>query len=360
MKGRGRRTRGWLTAHQERRIGTAGPELQICRPTSPPLSGMPRSFKRAVTAVGSCNGWPCVRRGGRWPLPSRGCSCAADQVVEQLLDRHPRKPITFTTVDVYAAPLKAGGQHTTPKFENSEAAFDELRYPLETGEIEIVGTPFFRVGDLQGSSRLEMGNQQTIFYTEISSLVPFNDHGELCLIPRDWRAAHGSARTNLRGYRNVLVRSAALVRAFPEERTQLAHVPSDAVVPPPSLESTTVDTLEQSSPDADQSHQTGPATPSRERRLPEAKIESAPEPTKPAEPESLKPKATPTPKSPQSERAARYIKKNFPNRTDGITTKAIHDKLTNDTELQAELKTLGNRAVPSPTVIDRVLGRRKK
>ena len=134
------------------------------------------------------------------------------QVVEQLLDRHPRKPITFTTVATYAAALKAGGQHTTPKFENSEAAFRELRHHLETGEIEIVGTPFVRVGDREGS-RLEMGNQQTIFYTEISSLVPFNDHGDLCLIPRDWRAAHGSARTNLRGYRNVLVRSAALVRA---------------------------------------------------------------------------------------------------------------------------------------------------
>ena len=153
-------------------------------------------------------------------------------VVEQLLDRHPRKPITFTTVATYAAALKAGGQHTTPGFENSEAAFRELRHPLETGEIEIVGTPFVRVGDREGSSRLEMGNQQTIFYSEISSLVPYNDHGDLCLIPRDWRAAHGSARTNLRGYRNVLVRSAALVRAFPEERTQLAHVPSDAVVRP--------------------------------------------------------------------------------------------------------------------------------
>jgi hypothetical protein len=249
-------------------------------------------------------------------------------VVEQLLDRHPRKPITFTTVDVYAAPLKAGGQHATPGLKNSEAAFRELRYPLETGKIEIVGTPFVRVSDLQGSSsRLEMGSQQTIFYTEISSLVPYNDHGELCLIPRDWHAAHGSTRTNLRGYRNVLVLSAALVRAFPEERTLLAHVPSDAVVSPPPPESIPVDTLNQ---------------------------------TRPAEPESLKPKATPTPKGPQSERAARYIKKNFPNRTDGITTKAIHDKLTNDTELQAELKTLGNRAVPSPTVIDRVLGRRIK
>ena len=96
-------------------------------------------------------------------------------VVEQLLDHHPRKPITFTNVATCAAVLKAGGQHITPKFENSEAAFRELRHPLETGEIEIVGTPFVRVRDREGSSRLKMGNQQTIFYSEISSLVPYND-----------------------------------------------------------------------------------------------------------------------------------------------------------------------------------------
>jgi hypothetical protein len=183
-------------------------------------------------------------------------------VVEQLLDRHPRKPITFTTVDVCAAPLKAGGQHATPGLENSEAAFRELRYPLETGKIEIVGTPFVRVSDRQGSSRLERGTQQTIFYTEISSLVPFVDHGDLCLIPRDWHAAHGSARTHLRGYRDVLVGSAALVRAFPEE----SHVPPDAVVRPASLESATVDILEQSSPGAGQSRKSGSLTPARKRR----------------------------------------------------------------------------------------------
>ena len=189
----------------------------------------------------------------------------SQRVVEQLLDRHPRKPITFTTVDIYAADLKASGQHTTPKFENSEAAFGELRHHLETGEIEIVGTPFVRVGDRE-SSRLEMGNQQTIFYTEISSLVPYDDHGDLCLIPRDWRTAHGSARTNLRGYRNVLVRSAALVGHFPEEKTQLAHVPSDAVVAPLRLEHIAVDTPNQSAPSADPSHQTARATPLRKRR----------------------------------------------------------------------------------------------
>ena len=179
-------------------------------------------------------------------------------VVEQLLERHPRKPITFTTVATCAAALKAGGQHTTPRLENSEAAFRELRHPLETGEIEIAGTPFVRVSDREGSSRLEMGNQQTIFYSEISSLVPYNDLGDLCLIPRDWRAAHGSSRTNLRGYRNVVVRSAALVRAFPEEITQLAHVPSDAIVRPLCLENIAVETPNQSAPSADPSTGTSP------------------------------------------------------------------------------------------------------
>jgi hypothetical protein len=185
------------------------------------------------------------------------------QVVEQLLDRHPRKPVTFTTVATYAAALKARGQHTTPDVEDTEAAFRELRHHLETGEIEIVGTPFVRVSDLQGSSRLEMGNQQNIFYTETGSVVPYNDHEELCLIPRDWRAAHGSARTNLRGYRNPLVRSATLVRAFPEERTQLAHV-ADVGLHPAFLENITI--VEQSSPDADQSGKTGSASPPQKRR----------------------------------------------------------------------------------------------
>jgi hypothetical protein len=63
--------------------------------------------------------------------------------------------------------------------------------------------------------------------------------------------------------------------------------------------------------------------------------------------------------SPQTERAKRYIAKNFPDGTDGITTKAIHKKLTKDEELKDELKQLGTWDVPSPTAINRALGRRK-
>jgi hypothetical protein len=93
--------------------------------------------------------------------------------------------------------------------------------------------------------------------------------------------------------------------------------------------------------------------------LPEPERVEALEPTRPAEPKLLEPKARPTPESPQSERAKRYIKKNFPGGTKGITTAAIRRKLTKDKDLQAELeKENGPWGVPSATTINRVIGRR--
>jgi hypothetical protein len=86
--------------------------------------------------------------------------------------------------------------------------------------------------------------------------------------------------------------------------------------------------------------------------------------TKPAERELLEPKARSTSTAvskktgPQSERAERYIKKNFPGGTEGITTAKLREKLAQDEDLQAELKERG-RELFSATVINRVLGRRK-
>ena len=51
-----------------------------------------------------------------------------------------------------------------------------------------------------------------------------------------------------------------------------------------------------------------------------------PEPTRPAEPALLKPAAKPTPESPQSKRAWRYIKKHYPDGTEGVSTPAICQK----------------------------------
>jgi hypothetical protein len=100
-------------------------------------------------------------------------------------------------------------------------------------------------------------------------------------------------------------------------------------------------------------------------KLVEGELEcgEAPEPTRSAEPELLEPKAMRTPPAaskethPQSERAARYIQKHFPKGPGETTTAAIYEKLANDKDLKAEL---GGRAVPSTTVINRVLGRRKR
>ena len=78
----------------------------------------PSDRNETVTAVATCNGWleEC------WPLQSRVRSCER-RVVEQLVDRHSRKPIT---IDAYAAVL-----------------WQAVRHDLETNEIEIVGMPLF-------------------------------------------------------------------------------------------------------------------------------------------------------------------------------------------------------------------------
>ena len=45
----------------------------------------------------------------------------------------------------------------------------------------------------------------------------------------------------------------------------------------------------------------------------------------------------------------RYIDKNYPNGTDGISTAVIHRKLAKDQELEAELKEDGSWKLPSPS-----------
>jgi hypothetical protein len=143
-------------------------------------------------------------------------------VVEQFLELHSYKPITF--VDTFAAFWKVGGGQP-PQFANSKAAFRALEHRWQTDEIKIAGTYFVREG-----GELKMGKQQTIPYAERSSLRYFDDHEAPCLIPRDRRAAHGSSpRINLWGYRNVVSLSATLVRAFPEAQSE--HIAPDAVVP---------------------------------------------------------------------------------------------------------------------------------
>ncbi|MET4037412.1 hypothetical protein ABIB94_007154 [Bradyrhizobium sp. JR7.2] len=86
--------------------------------------------------------------------------------------------------------------------------------------------------------------------------------------------------------------------------------------------------------------------------------------TEPAEQDLLEPMARSTSTAmskktrPQSERAERYIKKNFPGGTEGITTARIREVLGEDQDLKVELREL-RRGLASAAVINRVLGRRK-
>jgi hypothetical protein len=94
---------------------------------------------------------------------------------------------------------------------------------------------------------------------------------------------------------------------------------------------------------------------------PRERVEELGQTKPPAEPELLEPKATPTPESHQWKRAERYIKKHYPDGTDGVPPSVIHRKLKKDKDLQAELEKEGGPwDVPSPATINRVLGRRKK
>jgi len=99
-------------------------------------------------------------------------------------------------------------------------------------------------------------------------------------------------------------------------------------------------------------------------KLVEAELEcgETPEPTKPAEPELLEPKARPTPaaskKTPQLDLAERYIKKHYPHGTREVSTTTIRRKLGNDKCLEAEIVKGDARGVPSAATINRLLNRR--
>jgi hypothetical protein len=96
----------------------------------------------------------------------------------------------------------------------------------------------------------------------------------------------------------------------------------------------------------------------------EPECDEAPEPTKPAEPELLEPKATPTPTAaskqthPQSERAKRHIARLYPDGTNEISSEVIRKKLEKDPVLLAELAEHGGKP-PSRGSIDRARGLRR-
>ena len=125
---------------------------------------------------------------------------------------------SLLSVAIALAMDKVDGKPTERYFKGSTDAWYALREEMAAGNIRASGTPFRRVADLQGSAVETNEMAREISLDEIaSSRLQDDGHDKDCLIPEDWRVAHGSNWNNLRGYRNVRVFRDDVLRAFPAD-----------------------------------------------------------------------------------------------------------------------------------------------
>ena len=96
---------------------------------------------------------------------------------------------------------KVDGKPTERHFKRTRDAWSALREEIAAGNIRASGTPFRRAADLQGSAVETNEIAREIPADEIASLRLQDDGQDKdCLIPEDWRVAHGSNRNNLRDF----------------------------------------------------------------------------------------------------------------------------------------------------------------
>ena len=125
---------------------------------------------------------------------------------------------SLLSVAIALAMDKVDGKPTERYFKGSTDAWSALREEMAAGNIRASGTPFRRVADLQGHAVETNEMAREIPAVEIASLRLQDDGDDKdCLIPEDWRVAHGSNWNNLRGYRNVRVFRDDVLRAFPAD-----------------------------------------------------------------------------------------------------------------------------------------------
>ena len=128
----------------------------------------------------------------------------------------PGKSLRFIAVAL--AMDKVNGKPTEHYFKGGTDAWSALREEMAAGKVRVSGTPFRRVADLQGHAVETNEMAREIPAVEIASLRLQDDGGDKdCLVPEDWRVAHGSNGTNLCGYRNVQVFRDDMLRVFDAE-----------------------------------------------------------------------------------------------------------------------------------------------
>jgi hypothetical protein len=134
------------------------------------------------------------------------------------VERSNRAGRSLRGIAVARAMDKVHGKPTEWYFKRATAAWSALREEIAAGKIRASGTPFRRVADLQGHAVQTNEMAREIPAVEIGTLRLQDDGDDKdCLVPEDWRVAHGSNWNNLRGYRNVQVFRDDVLRAFDSE-----------------------------------------------------------------------------------------------------------------------------------------------
>ena len=142
------------------------------------------------------------------------------------------------SVAVALAMDKVRAKPTGRYFKRATKAWSALREEIAASNVRASGTPFQRVADLEGGAVNTSGMAREIPAVEIASLrLQDDDNDKDCLVPEDWRVAHGSSRKNLRGYRNVYVFRDDVLRAFDADVSKVLGVGrgNEKIEGPPGL-----------------------------------------------------------------------------------------------------------------------------
>ncbi len=108
----------------------------------------------------------------------------------------PGKSLRFIAVAL--AMEKVNGKPTEHYFKGITDAWSALREEMAAGNVRASGTPFWRVADLQGHAVETNEMAREIPAVEIASLRLQDDGNDKdCLVPENWRVAHGSNWNNL-------------------------------------------------------------------------------------------------------------------------------------------------------------------
>ena len=100
---------------------------------------------------------------------------------------------SLLSVAVALAMDKVDGKPTERYFKGSTDAWSALREEMAAGNVRASGTPFRRVADLEGAAVNTNEMAREIPAAEIASLRLQDDGNDKdCLVPEDWRVAHGS------------------------------------------------------------------------------------------------------------------------------------------------------------------------